>query len=141
MPPSGSNEDRDLRKRVIDAANRAREFQSRLVKEVNRAVIDALFRADLGLPEAERPRRRGTVMGLRANRLYCLLDDPPLEVKVYLTDLAEAAGESVDIDPDGVAMTGRSDGRVLVRLGDQGRLHVRRFDAQRDRWVFGLSAL
>ena len=137
---SGASNDRALRQRVIDGANRARELQSRLVKDLNRAVIDALFRADLDLPAAERPRRRGTVMGLQANRLYCLLDDPPLEVKVYTADVAEAVGAPVVIDPDGIALRASGDGRILARLGDRGRLYVRGFDAPRDRWVFGLLA-
>ena len=138
--PSGAREDPALRQRVIDGANRARERQSRLVKDLNRAVIDALFKADLDLPAAERPRRRGTVMGLQANRLYWLLDDPPLAVKVYTADVAAAVGEPVAIDPDGIALRASADGRVLVRLGDRGRLDVRGFDAPRDRWVFGLLA-
>ena len=108
------------------------------MKEVNRTAIDGLFRTDLDLPEPDRPRRRGTVMGLQSNRLYWLLDDPPLEVKVYATDVAQAVGEPVAIDPDGIALRASSDGRVLVRLGDRGRLYVRGFDAPRDRWVFAL---
>ena len=139
-PPSAASDDRTLRQQVIAGANRARELQSRLVKEVNRTAIDGLFRTDLDLPEADRPRRRGTVMGLQANRLYWLLDDPPLEVKVYTADVAQAVGEPVEIDPDGIALRASSDGRVLVRLGDRGRLYVCGFDAPRDRWVFGLMA-
>lgn len=140
LPSCGSSQDTELRRRVIEGSNRARELQSRLVKDVNRTVIDGLFRTDLGLPEAERPRRWGTLMGLRPNRLYCLLDDPPLEVKIYLADLAEAVGGAVDVDPDGIAVRARSDGRLLAGLGDRGRLYVRGFDARRDRWVFGLAA-
>ena len=79
-------------------------------------------------------------MGLRSNRLYCLLDAPPLEIKVYTADVAGAVGEPLEIDPDGIALRAGADGRVLVRLGDRGRLYVRGFDAQRDRWVFGLLA-
>ena len=54
--------------------------------------------------------------------------------------MAGAVGEPVEIDPDGIALRAGADGRVLVRLGDRGRLYVRGFDAQRDRWVFGLLA-
>jgi ribonuclease R len=140
LAPSGSADHRNLRRRVIDGANRARELQSRLVKEVNRAAMDALWTADLALAEAERPRRRATVMGLRGNRLYCLLDIPPLEVKVYSDDIAETAGEPVETDPDGTSLRARSDGRVLVRLGDTGYLYVRRLDTRRDRWVLGVRA-
>ncbi|AUB85134.1 ribonuclease catalytic domain-containing protein [Candidatus Thiodictyon syntrophicum] len=139
-PPSVARDDRTVRRQVIDGANRARELQSRLLKDVNRVAINGLFKADLGLPEAERPRRRATVMGLRSNRLYCLLDAPPLEIKVYTADVAGVVGEPVAIDPDGIAVRAGSDGRVLARLGDRGRLYVRGFDAQRDRWVFGLLA-
>ena len=139
-PPSVASDDRAVRRQVIDGANRARALQSRLLKDVNRVAIDALFRTDLGLPAAERPRRRATVMGLRSNRLYCLLDAPPLEIQVYTADVAEAVGEPVAIDPDGIALRAGSDGRVLARLGDRVRLYVRGFDAQRDRWVFGLLA-
>jgi ribonuclease R len=134
LAPSGSADDRNLRRRVIDGANRARELQARLVKEVNRAAMDAIWTADLALPEAERPRRRGTVMGFRGNKVYCLLDDPPLEVKVYSEDVAEAAGEPVEVDPEGASLRARSDGRILVRLGDSVPLIVSGLDAKRDRW-------
>ncbi len=139
LPPSGSPDDRAIRTRVIEGANRAKQLQSRLVKEVNRLAIDTLFEADLALPVSERPRRPGNVMGIQGNRLYALLDDLHLEVKIYLDDVAEAAGEAVETDSDGTAIHARADGRVLVRLGERGRLHVRRFDQGRDRWVFGLE--
>jgi ribonuclease R len=139
LPPSGNADDRAIRARVIEGANRAKQLQSQLVKEVNRLAIDALFEADLALAEPDRPRRPGTVMGIQGNRLYALLDDLHLEVKIYLDDVAEAAGEAVEGDPDGIDIHARSDGRVLVRLGERGRLHVRRFDQGRDRWVFGLE--
>jgi ribonuclease R len=139
LPPSDSADDRAIRARVIEGGNRAKQLQSRLVKEVNRLAIDALFEADLALAEPDRPRRPGTVMGIQGNRLYALLDDPHLEVKIYLDDVAETAGEAVEGDPDGTEIHARSDSRVLVRLGERGRLHVRRFDQGRDRWVFGLE--
>jgi len=139
LPPSGNADDPAIRAHVIDGGNRAKDLQSRLVKEVNRLAIDTVFEADLALPEPERPRRPGTVMGIQGNRLYALLDDLHLEVKIYLDDVAEAAGEAVEADPDAINIHTRSDGRVLVRLGERGRLYVRRFDQGRDRWVFGLE--
>ena len=139
LPPSDSADHGTLRRRVIDGANRARSVQSRLVKDVNRMAMDDLFRGDLARPEDARPRRTGTVMGLRDNRLYCRLDDPPLEVKVYLDDVARAAGEAVSLDEDGTCVRARTDGRVLVRLGERGSLRVVRLDGERDRWVFRLA--
>jgi len=139
LSPSRSADDRAIRARVIEGGNRAKALQSRLVKEVNRLAMDTLFEPDLTLPAPERPRRPGTVVGIQGNRLYALLDAPHLEVKIYLDDVAEAAGEPVETDSDGTAIRARSDGRVLVRLGERGRLHVRRFDQGRDRWVFGLE--
>jgi ribonuclease R len=138
-PPSTAADDLAIRTRVIEGGNRAKALQSRLVKEVNRLAIDTLFEADLALPEAERPRRTGTVMGIRGNRLYALLDELHLEVKVYLDDVADAAGAAVETDPDGIEIHVCADGRILVRLGERGRIHVRRFDQGRDRWVFGVE--
>jgi ribonuclease R len=138
-PPSTAADDLAIRTRVIEGGNRAKALQSRLVKEVTRLAIDTLFEADLALPEAERPRRTGTVMGIRGNRLYALLDELHLEVKVYLDDVADAAGAAVETDPDGIDIHARAGGRILVRLGERGRIHVRRFDQGRDRWVFGVE--
>lgn len=138
-PPSAGADDLAIRARVIEGGNRAKALQSRLVKEVNRLAIDTLFEADLALPEAERPRRPGTVMGIRGTQLYALLDELHLEVKVYLDDIAEAAGEAVATDPDGIQIHVRAGDRVLVRLGERGRIYVLRLDQGRNRWVFGVE--
>ena len=69
LPPSGKADDRAIRARVIDGGNRAKDLQSRLVKEVNRLAIDTVFEADLALPEPERPRQPGTVMGIQGKMM------------------------------------------------------------------------
>jgi len=76
--------DTALRVQVIAAANRARSLQRDLSSAADRLVIDDLFAGDLAMPAAERPARVGTVMGLRRGRVYVRLDDPPLDVKVYV---------------------------------------------------------
>lgn len=104
--------DEVLRERVIAAANRSRALQSEIGRAADQLVIDALFAQDLALPPASRPAHRGTLMGMRRGRAYVRLDDPPLDVKVYIDRLDNGYG----CDRDGVVLN--RGGRAIARLGD-----------------------
>jgi ribonuclease R len=104
--------DQVLRERVIAAANRSRALQSQIGRAADQLVIDALFARDLALPAAARPAHRGTMMGMRHGRAYVRLDDPPLDVKVYVDRLERGYG----CDAHGVVLTRA--GRPVARLGD-----------------------
>lgn len=125
-----------LREAVIAAANRAKDVQRQITKESNLLVLDELFGGDLALPEGERPLRRGALLGLKFDHLYVQLDDPPLEVKIYLRDVARAVGgEAHDLGRVEAAVT-RGDGeRVVFRVGDEVGFRVAGHDAERQRWL------
>ncbi|MCA9517707.1 MAG: RNB domain-containing ribonuclease [Myxococcales bacterium] len=128
--------DEALQPRIIDAANRAKELQRQLTKEANLLVIDELFAADLAAPIADRPARDGLVLGLSDDRLYVQLDDPPLEVKVYLKDVAQAIGATLRVEDHARAsLVGPGGAERALRVGDRIRLRVEGRDDARRRWL------
>lgn len=121
-----------LRDAVIDAANRAKDRQRQLSDAANRLVLDRLFAADL---EAEpRPVRSGTVLGVSASKVYVLLDEPPIEVKVYIGDLGKVARSFLRLD-DAEASLVDGRGRPVIAVGDAITLRVEGRDPDRDRYV------
>jgi ribonuclease R len=132
---SGSR-DGALREAVVEAGNRSREIQRRVSDAGNRLVIDRLLRADLALPAASRPPRRATVMGLSRNKVHVALDDPPLDLKLYLRELGRVLG-GVWLEPseDGVSLREQRSGRVVFSVGDALDLETLALDAGTDRWV------
>ncbi len=112
--------DPELRDLVIEAGNRARALQNQIDKEAKLLVIDQVLRGDLDRAPTDRPARSGHVLGVSQTKIYVELDDPPLEVKVYLEDLGLA------FSPQRFA------------LGDRIRLVVAGFDPARSRWTFSL---
>jgi ribonuclease R len=130
--------DPELRARVIDSANRAKDLQKRLDDETNRLVIDRLFEKDLG--RTPRPLRSGTLMGITPGKLHVTLDQPAIDVKVYMGDLGRALGGArLAVDGAGVELRRADSGQVLFRLGDAVQLVVQGKDRRRDRWVLVLS--
>ena len=136
--PRAAADDAALRDRVVAVANRSKALQKRLTNEANKLVLDHLFQPDLDLAPNERAWRRGTLMGLRPTRLYVVLDELPVEVKVYLKDMLEdmhgpGAGK---VDRAGVALRAKG-GRPLALLGGFVDLRVAERLAS-GRWVFEL---
>lgn len=76
-------------------------------------------------------------MGLDARKVHVLLDDPGIEVKVYLAPLAKRGQSQLLPSDDGVEVR-REDGAVLCRLGDAVGLRVLDRD-RRGRWTLGLE--
>lgn len=125
-----------LRARVVDAANRGRERQRRVNDLVNRLVLDRLFSLDL---EAGAPPRRGTVMGITSSKVHVELDEPGLDVKVYLRDLGKTRGGAwLAADERGTTLRVRDTGQVVCRLGDEVGLVLRGKDVAHDRWRLDL---
>ena len=75
-------------------------------------------------------------MGLARGKVYVLLDEPPIDVKVYLRHQKRFAEAPLEMDPHGTTL--RSGDRTLCRLGDAVRVRVRGKDAERDRWILTL---
>jgi ribonuclease R len=130
--------DRRLREEVVTAANRAKDLQRRLTDEANRLVLDQLFAEDLRLSAGDRPGRVGTVMGMLRGKVYVLLDDPPIDVKVYVPHLEEAWQRTLRPTEEGAALVD-SEGRAWLRLGEEVRVRVVERDDRRDRWKFLLQ--
>ena len=72
-------------------------------------------------------------MGLRRDKLYVKLDDPPVDVKVYCGELDPPAGA----DDLGARML-RGD-EVVARLGDRVSVRVTGRNEQSGRWLLGLT--
>lgn len=119
--------DEALRQHVIESANRSRELQRQLSAAADQRVIDDLFFADLGQPLAARPAHLGTLMGMRRGRAYVQLDDPPLDIKVYVDRL----DRGYRCDALGVVLSRA--GKPVARLGDAVAVRVLDRDAQ-GRW-------
>jgi ribonuclease R len=125
--------DPELRDQVVDAGNRAKETQKALDKEIALLVIDQVLHADLERSAADRPVRDGTVLGITPGKMYVELDDPPLELKVYVEDLSVPLSAT----PERSGLTGERG--VPYALGDLVRLQVDRYDPARRRWCFSLA--
>jgi ribonuclease R len=133
----GAEGDVALRDRVVEAANLAKDRQRRVNDLVNRLVLDRLFTSDLA---AGVPPRVGTVMGITSSKVHVELDDPGLDVKVYLRDLGQARGGAwLDIADGGAALVVRGTGETLCRLGDEVKLVLVGKDTSRDRWRLDLA--
>ena len=101
----------------------ARRLQGEITKEGNRLAIDAVFSSDLAWPLPARPVHRGTVLGIGTdnNRVYVELDNPPVEVKVYLNPLCQHTGKSFRINKRATVVVV---GSTRVRVGDAIGLRV-----------------
>jgi ribonuclease R len=126
--------DEELRARIIEAANAAKLLQARITKEANGLAIDALFEPDLRLAEADRPRRLGTVMGLARGKVYVQLDEPPIDVKVYLEDLGRLLGKRLKVTAGGAGLEAE-DGQVAIAVGSALSVRVAGRDERRRRWL------
>lgn len=132
-PGATPAEDRVLRDRAVEIANEAKQRQRKITKEANKLAIDQLLRGDLDAPLAERPERPGTVMGLRASRLYVELDVFPMEIKVYVQDLEAATGATYAPDDDDMSLAPRGGGPSF-RVGDGVFVRTQGYDPETRRW-------
>ncbi len=136
--PEGWDDDERLREQVVAAANDARQTQRELDREVNRRVLDQLFEDDLGKSFDRRPRRRGTVMGVSRSKVHVALDDPPIDVKVYIDYLRRQLGRRLGQGRDRVTLRRLGDGKRLHTVGEEVRVRVTGRDRDRDRWLLEL---
>lgn len=118
-----------LRDAVVAAANEAKLRQKRLTNAANRLVIDQLLAPAAGTDQVF----RGTLLGLRRERAYVELDEPAVDLKVYLRDQPGGA----EVAP---SMAKLRAGDAELRLGDEVGLRVLGRDPSRDRWQLALSA-
>ena len=143
LDPSASSDapiDERVRAEVVDAANRAKGVQRAIDERVLRVVLDDLFGADLRFAEAERPRRRGTIVGITSSKVHVALDAPALDVKVYVRDLGRQHGGAwLALANGGAALRDDRTGRVVCRLGDAVTVRTLFHDERQDRWALALE--
>ncbi len=133
------DDDEALREQVVEASNRARQTQRELDREVNRRVLDQLFADDLDLSLEDRPRRCGTVMGVSRSKVHVTLDEPAIDVKVYVHHLQGQLGARVAQGRDRMTLRNLAEGGVALQtVGDEVALRVRGRDDGRDRWELEL---
>lgn len=125
--------DHELRARVVTSANRAREVQRRLNDAANRMVLDQIFGEDLARPLAARRLHAGTVVGIAPGKVHVLLDEPHIDVKLYMGDVGKGLGGFLVPSHEGAALA--LNGRRVLTLGDEVRVRVEGRDESRDRWV------
>src|SRR5690606_11397749 len=121
--------DEDLRERVTQRANSARQLQRCVTNEANLLILDQLFGPQLLKPRAERglPAR---IMGLSASRAYVQLDAPPIDAKVEFRDMRdELRAPALALAADGCRVL--ANGRTLFVLGDPVRVIVLSQDLKR----------
>ncbi len=133
--------DDPLRERVVAAANHSKDTQRKANDLIGKLYFDALFGEDLALPVSARPRRVGTIMGFTTSKLHVSLDAPPLDVKLYLRDVARVRGGAWFVVTDGgAALREKESGEVVARLGDEARVFTEGRDERQERWVLQLEA-
>eukprot|EP01105_Mastigella_eilhardi_P013457 TRINITY_DN306_c0_g1_i2.p1 TRINITY_DN306_c0_g1~~TRINITY_DN306_c0_g1_i2.p1 ORF type:complete len:548 (+),score=60.54 TRINITY_DN306_c0_g1_i2:455-2098(+) len=117
--PCDNGADERLRKDIIKGATRAKQIQSQITKAINRLAIDYVLESDLHWPPALRPLRSGVVQFVSKDksRLFVQLDNPPVEVKVYLNALqTEEPAKRLEVDHTAVCVTNQAGD--VVRVGD-----------------------
>lgn len=129
--------DEALRAEVVQVANRARQTQRRVQDLANEVVMRRLLTPELAKPRAQRTRFSGTVMGVTANKVHVRLDTPPLDLKLYLFDLAPFFdGAWLEPAEEGVVLRKKGTDVALLKLGQRVMLRLHAFSEKSRRWVF-----
>ena len=132
------HEDEALRDAIVARANDVKMVQKRITDEANRLVIDQLFAIDMAKAPSERGRA-ATVMGMTHGKVYVLLDDPAIDLKVYVRHLRRAHNdESMRLSKDSTRLI-RENGQTVARIGDAVTVHVVERDEKGDRWVLSID--
>ncbi len=129
--PADPSADEILRDRVIEAANRGNATQRSIDRDIGLLVIKQIFDDDLTKPLEDRPIRKGTILGSRSTQLYVVLDDIPIDVKIWTDDLSTLAGHELQ-HRAGVLGTIPP---YVFRIGDEIRIRTSHFDHGRQRVV------
>ncbi|MDO6459951.1 RNB domain-containing ribonuclease [Granulosicoccaceae sp. 1_MG-2023] len=136
VEPQAPAVDLSLRDEVVAAANRARQKQKWLDREVFRLAIHDLLVGDLDLAPAARPPRQGTVVEIRRSGAMVRLDSPPVVIKVYREALEQALGVVLTADTAAtVLQEDKPGGRVVIGLGQRITLSTHAFEENRGHWI------
>jgi ribonuclease R len=118
-------QDLEIRARVIEAGNRAKDTQRKLDREIGALIVAAVLTPDLALPLADRPLRTATVVGLASSKIFAVLDDPPIDVRASLFAQGKALGGAwLDVVDEGSRLVRRDGDAAVCRLGDAVQLRA-----------------
>ena len=132
------NVDPALRERVVEAANRSKDAQRKVNELVFQVFLDGFFANELSA--SPRPVHRGTVMGITSGKLHVELDEPQVDVKLFLRDLGRAKrGAWLVAGHDGASLHDQATGAVVVRLGDEVGVVLEGKDEKQNRWILQLA--
>lgn len=134
-PPAAADE--QLRVEVVKVANRSRQTQRQVTDLSNEVVMNRLFTPELAKPKPQRTRFTGTVMGLTHNKVHVRFDRPPLDVKLYLFDLAPFfKGAWLEPAEEGAILRAKGTTTPLLQLGQALTVVLSKRDEKSRRWVF-----
>lgn len=135
-PAATPEQDVELRERVIESANAAKERQDQITKAITRLAMDEILQNDLHLPLSDRPDYLGTIVGVRPTRIYVQLDEPVVALKVYVAHLERRLGLSfacVNDDLELIPRDGASTPRF--RVGEAITVKCFEFDQITGKWA------
>ena len=136
VEPAAPTLDFALRDEVVAAANRARQKQKWLDREVFRLAIHDLLAEDLQQPAADRARRPGIVVEIRRSGAMVRLDEPPVVLKVYREALQTRLGQELRADERGTALcVDETQGQSIIALGERVTLVTEAFEESRGHWI------
>lgn len=128
-----SEENAKLRECVIEASNRAKALQRNIDKATDSCAIAHVVSHDYDFEFDKRPKRPGTILGMKASALYVRLDMPPIELKVYIRDIAEFSHHSWQLNDSMTALI-RDDEKIQYAVGDAITLAVYSYEAHKKKW-------
>ena len=131
--PLSRDENAQLRTQVIQAATKAKSVQRNIDKAVDSCAIAHIISHDYDVEPEKRPLRRGTILGMKSSAIYVRLDMPPIELKVYIKDIAEATGQNWTLNDDKTILTS-ADGNIRYVVGDSIDLRVSSFEPVKKKW-------
>lgn len=137
VAPQPRDEDLAAREAVIASANEARRRQAEVDKAVDLMVLDQLLGDDLARDADARPWRVGTVVGVRATRVYVALDGCAVDLKVYVEDIESLYGARYRDDRRTALVPDAHDAPAFV-MGDAVEARVVAWDDRRARFVMAL---
>ncbi len=146
--PNDRRADAELQSLILILANEAKQTQRILDREANRRVLDQLFEQALrsrrrgqGDPGRAKPGLRGVILGVSRSKVHVGLEDPPIDIKVYLRDLQRQHGCRLRQGRDTMTVRRSDNGKRLYTVGQAVEVRVYKRDKRRDRWVLNLKIL
>ncbi len=136
IAPRNADQDDELRRQVIEAANHAKQQQKKLGKAIEFAAINAYFHTDVtALNEGlSAPQHTGTIMGFRKGRLYVSLERFAVDVKVYVDDLNRQYQTTFELNEVSAISNEQS-----FYLGDAVSVEVTNFDRAQKRFTLSIN--